>query len=366
MKRIRLSLSVGIIVAIFALIIPKIASYGSVLSTVSRLTVLQLLTVLGAMLFSMVTFWWQMQAALPGLTLGQAALTNQTGTTISNIIPGGGVVAVGVVVKMFRSWGFSRSAISLQISTSGIWNCFLKLGLPIAALALLGMTGRATAAQVIPALIGLFILIGGILLFALALWKQQFARAIGHAFGVVLCSVRRVIHKPPVSTCGERAVGFRENTLTLVRKRWPALTASTIVSHIALFAVLLMCLRFVGVMPTQVTGVQVLAVFAFARLLSAAPITPGGVGVVELALIGGLYAAGHGHPGASPAVFKAQITAATLLFRTLTYGLQIPIGGFTYIVWRHNLRRRTAYAERPSVQRVLVGVSGRADRRESA
>jgi uncharacterized membrane protein YbhN (UPF0104 family) len=97
-----------------------------------------------------------------------------------------------------------------------------------------------------------------------------------------------------------------------------------------------MSLRFIGVMPSQVTGVQVLAVFAFARLLTAAPITPGGVGVVELALIGGLYAAGRHQPGASLPVFKAQIAAAVLLFRTLTYGLQIPLGGFTYVIWHRN------------------------------
>ena len=55
---------------------------------------------------------------------------------------------------------------------------------------------------------------------------------------------------------------------------------------------------------------------------------------VELALIGGLYAAGRHHADVPLSEFKAQITAATLLFRTLTYGIQIPIGGFTYIVWR--------------------------------
>jgi uncharacterized membrane protein YbhN (UPF0104 family) len=78
----------------------------------------------------------------------------------------------------------------------------------------------------------------------------------------------------------------------------------------------------------------VLAVFAFARLLSAAPITPGGVGVVELALIGGLYAAGRKHADVPLDVFKTQVTAAALLFRTLTYGVQIPLGGFTYMIWQ--------------------------------
>ena len=285
---------------------------------------------------SMVTCWWQMQAALPGLTLVQAAVTNQTGTTISNIVPGGGMISLGLVTRIFRSWGFSRSDIGLEISTSGIWNTFMKLGLPIAALALLSMTGRATASQVIPALVGLLILIGIVLVFALALWKKHFARGVGIALGSCSSGVRKLFKKPPVTTWGDRAVRFRKDTIRLIQKRWLALTASTILSHLALFTVLLMSLRFIGVMPSQVTGAQVLAVFAFARLLSAAPITPGGVGVVELALIGGLYAAGRHHAGASLPVFRAQIAAAVLLFRTLTYGLQIPLGGFTYIIWHRN------------------------------
>jgi uncharacterized membrane protein YbhN (UPF0104 family) len=28
------------------------------------------------------------------------------------------------------------------------------------------------------------------------------------------------------------------------------------------------------------------------------------------------------------------VVAAVLLFRVLTYGIQIPIGGFTYLIWR--------------------------------
>jgi uncharacterized membrane protein YbhN (UPF0104 family) len=129
---------------------------------------------------------------------------------------------------------------------------------------------------------------------------------------------------------------FRKDTIRLVEKRWLALTVTTILSHLILYVVLLLSIRFVGVHAAQVSWEQALAVFAFARLLSAAPITPGGVGVVELALIGGLYAAGRNHPGGSLHEFKAQITAATLLFRTLTYGIQIPLGGFTYIIWRRN------------------------------
>ncbi|HMC37337.1 MAG TPA: hypothetical protein VKK30_05680, partial [Actinomycetota bacterium] len=83
-RRIRIlqvALSVVVVVAIFALILPKIASYTSVWRTISSLTWLELLTVILAATFNLFTYWWQMMSAMPGLTLGQAAVNNQTTTT---------------------------------------------------------------------------------------------------------------------------------------------------------------------------------------------------------------------------------------------------------------------------------------------
>jgi putative heme transporter len=80
----------------------------------------------------------------------------------------------------------------------------------------------------------------------------------------------------------------------------------------------------------------VLGVFAFGRLLTAVPLTPGGLGVIELSYIGGLILAGRDHADVSPDVFRAQVAAAVLVFRLLTYGIQIPLGGFTYVIWRVN------------------------------
>ena len=61
--------------------------------------------------------------------------------------------------------------------------------------------------------------------------------------------------------------------------------------------------------------------------MTAIPFTPGGLGVVELALITGLSAAGGD---------RAEVAAAVLVFRALTYVLRIPIGLATYVFWRRN------------------------------
>jgi len=279
---------------------------------------------------------------LPGLTLGQAAVNNQTTTTISNILPGGGVIALGVTYAQLHSWGFTGSEIALLISTTGIWNSFMKLGLPVIALAILTITGQATTALLIPAVIGLAILAGSLVLFALMLWRKHFARAIGDGLGRAWSRIRVLLRKPAITDWGDRAVSFRKQTIKLVAKRWIPLTATTVVSHLALWFVLILALRHVGVAEHEISWAQILAVFAFARLLSAAPITPGGVGLVELALIGGLYAAGKNQTNVSLELFRAQIAAAVLLYRTLTYGLQIPLGGFTYMIWQRKKSWRKA------------------------
>jgi uncharacterized membrane protein YbhN (UPF0104 family) len=342
MRGIQIAISVIVVVGIFALVLPKIASYRSVWSTITDLTWLELLSLVLAATFNLFTYWWQMMSALPGLKLGQAAVNNQTTTTIANIIPGGGVVALGMTYAQLHSWGFTGSQIALMISTTGIWNSFMKLGLPVIALAILAITGQATTALLIPAVIGLAILAGSLVLFALMLWRKHFARAIGDALGRAWSRIRAVLRRPPVTDWGEGAVRFRKQTIKLVAKRWIPITATTVVSHLALWFVLVLALRHVGVADHEISWAQILAVFAFARLLSAAPITPGGVGLVELALIGGLYAAGKSHADVPLDLFRAQIAAAVLLYRTLTYGLQIPLGGFTYVIWRRKKSWRKA------------------------
>jgi uncharacterized membrane protein YbhN (UPF0104 family) len=349
------ALSVVVMVAIFGLILPRIASYADVWRTITDLTWIELNSLIAATIFNLFTYWWQMQAAMPGLTLGQAAVSNQTSTTVSNLLPGAGVVATGLMYGMFHSWGFTAAEVALLASTTGIWTMILKLGLPIVAVALLAITGQATTALLVPALIGLAFLVGSVVLFVMTLWKKSLARAIGDWLGGIWSRIRRVVRKPPVDTWGEGAVRFRKQTIKLVARRWPSLTITTVVSHLALWFVLLLSLRHVGVSAHEVSTIQVLAVFAFVRLISAIPITPGGVGVVELSLIGGLYAAGRSHADVPLDEFKIQVTAAALLFRTLTYGAQIPLGGLTYLIWLRKKSWRRPQPEPPQPSAVPAG-----------
>jgi putative heme transporter len=331
-RAVQIVVSVAIIVGIFAFAIPKFANYGDVWQAVKDMTWLEIASLIAVSMLNILTYWPLMMASMPGLTLSQAAVNNQSSTSIANTIPFGGFLANGVTYTMYRSWGFTNAQIGLTTVITGIWNTFVKLGMPILSLAALAITGRTNAALIVPTAIGIAVLLVAVALFAGMLWKKSLARAIGGGLGKVASFFRKPFRKPAVHW-GDAAARFRHQTIGLIAKRWPALTLSSLASHFALYLVLLLALRAVGVSEQEVNWAQVLGVFAFVRLISAFPITPGGLGLVELGYIGGLYVAGRDHADVPLDVFKAQVTAAVLVFRTLTFVFQVPLGALTYLIW---------------------------------
>jgi uncharacterized membrane protein YbhN (UPF0104 family) len=333
LRAIGIALSLGIIVGIFVGILPKIASYSAVWKTITDLTPLELGSLLAITVLNILTYWPQMVASMPGLTFWQAGVNNQSSTTIANTLPLGGALATGVSYTMYRSWGFTNSSIVLTTLITGIWNTFIKLAMPVIALVALVATGQTTAALLVPTIIGVAVLGAAVVLFGMILHSKPLARRAGAMLGKIASFFRKPFRKPPVDW-SEAAVRFRHQTIELVAKRWVALSLSTVVSHVCLYLVLLLSLRHVGVAEHEISWAQVLGVFAFIRLISALPITPGGVGLVELGYIGALYVAGRNRTNVPLDVFKTQVTAAVLLFRALTFGAQIPLGVFTYVIWR--------------------------------
>ena len=71
-------------------------------------------------------------------------MLNTASSAVSNVVPFGGAVGVGATYGMCRSWGFGVPKTTLGILVSGIWNVFLKLGLPVIALVLLVAEGEAS------------------------------------------------------------------------------------------------------------------------------------------------------------------------------------------------------------------------------
>jgi putative heme transporter len=180
--------------------------------------------------------------------------------------------------------------------------------------------------------------------FALLLRSEEAARRFGLLAGRVATRVLRLVRRPPVAGWELATVKFRARTLGLVEHRWVAITVTSLVSHLSLYLVLLMALRDVGVSDAEVGWAEVLAVFAFARLATAIPLTPGGLGFVEGVLTIGLVAAGGD---------RDEVAAAVVVYRALTWALPILVGVGCYVWWRRQSwpasqdALRAAQARRP-------------------
>ena len=326
-KVLQVAVSVVLVVGIFWYVLQQFADLSEVWDAMRTLTEREMAALVVAAVWNLVTYWVLTVIATPGLTYPQAAVLVQSTTAVSNSLPAGGALGVGLTYSVLSSWGFSKSRSTLSVLVTGIWNNFVKLGMPIVALAVLAVQGEPGGGRMVAALGGLVGLVGAVVVFALILRSEDYARRAGLVGERLMSTLRRVVRKGPVHGWDHAFVTFRSRVVGLVRHRWVALTVSTLVGHVSLYAVLLVALRSMGVSEDEVGWAQVLAAFAFARLLTAIPLTPGGVGIVELALITALTDAG----GAD-----AEVVAAVLIYRLLTYVAPIVLGGLTYVYWRRN------------------------------
>ena len=322
--------SLGVVVAVFGFLLPSVAGYGEVLDSIAEMTAIEVLSLVLVGLFNLATYQPGLMAALPGLSFGRALQVSQASTAVANTVPAGAAFGVGLSATMYRSWGFKRRPITLALLLSGIWNIFAKLGLPVIAVLLLVLAGDSSAGLVAASVIGVVALVGALLTFAAILRSEPAAHRIGEWGSNRVNWLRARIGKGPIGGFGHTLVKFRRETIDVVSSRWVPLTLATILSQLALVAVLLLSLRNVGVSQDEVSWQQVFATFTFVRLISALPITPGGVGVVELGMTAGLVAAGGN---------EADVVAGVLVYRAITYLPPIPIGAVCYLLWRRNLAR---------------------------
>ena len=347
--------SVALPAAIFGFAVPHFASYRSAWASMHAMTWAQGLLIAAVALASMVSTWIMICSVLPSIRLREAAVVNLGSNAVANTLPAGGALAMGVSWAMLSSWGVSTAEYVLYTLVSGIWNVFARLGLPVLALLVLVTAARPGAGLVAAAAVGLALLAVMIVGLSLLMRSESFAVRAGRALQPAVAISCRVVRRPMSFDIPGSLLGFRDRASALIAARGWQITAATAASNLTLWLVLLACLRGLGLSQAQVPWQTSLAAFAFVRLLTVLPVTPGGLGITELGLIGTLVAA-TGHRA------SAQVTAAVLLYRAVTYLPPIPLGAIACLTWRHApalIRSSPQNAGRqrgPAMQRDTVGV----------
>jgi uncharacterized membrane protein YbhN (UPF0104 family) len=347
--------SAALVAATFGFALPHFASYHSVWASMQAMTWPHVLLVAVAAVASMASYWFMICAVLPSIRLRQAAVVNLGSNAVANTLPAGGALAMGVSWAMLSSWGISTADYLLYTLVSGIWSVFVRLGLPVLALVVLVTVSRPGAGLIIAAAVGLASLAAMAAGLGLLLRSEPFAVRAGHVLQRGLSIACRLVRRPPPCDVPGSLLGFRDRAFGLFAARGWRMAAAAAASQLALWLVLLACLRGTGLSQAQLPWQTSLAAFAFVGLLTALPLTPGGVGITELGLVGAL-AAGAGHSSG------AQVTAAVLLYRAVTYLPPIPLGAAACLLWRH---APALICARPPLSRTSRPIAGPASLRRN-
>jgi uncharacterized protein (TIRG00374 family) len=322
-----------VLAVVFVGIFPKVADYSEAWSSIQQMPTVYVVALVVATVVNLAVYVWPLQAALPGLGYGPGFVVRQTSFAISNAVPAGGAVGLGVQYGMLDSYGFGAGPAASAIAIVSVFNVFATLFMPVLGVVALLASGVVEDTYVLMAAIGILAVGVAVVAFTVVLRSEHGARTVGRwAERLVNPVTRRLAHGRSLDLTG-KILDFRSSIVDVMQTRWVQVTLSTLLLQFTSWAILVLALRGLeaGSGNVMVTWTEALAAFSFARVASFIPITPGGLGTVDAALAALLT--GYG-------ATSSQALAADLVWRAATYVPQVLLGSLTFLWWRVTAARR--------------------------
>ncbi len=270
----------------------------------------------------------------PGLAHTFGIIATSLG--ISNVLPAGAAAGGVIAFRMFERAGVGKARAAAAMAATSVGSTAVLNVLLAVAFAALAALDRGNAGLIgaAPSLL----LVGGAALAGQALLRRSPA---------LWNTARRVERRLPalrrrglvrgLDAAADALAGWAAQPRLLLEGLWWA-TVNWLVDVLALW----LTLRMVGV---QAAPLAVLAAFALANLAALVPITPGGIGMVELTLTATLV--GMGAPAGPTAIGVAA-------YRVFNYWLPIPGSLLAFAATRLYERHR---AGRPTTAPAPIGTS---------
>ncbi len=315
-------LTLAVLVFVFVGVFPKFANYSDAWAAIKEMSVGSLLALLAVTVLNVGVYVLPYQASLPGISYGHAFVVRQTSFMISNVVPAGGAFGLGVQYAMLSGYGYGPAPTSTAIAATTLWNLLVTLALPVVGVLLLVFEGQVQPHEVVGAVVGLVAVVAMVLVLVLVLRSEGAARRIGGWGDALLRRFRRSA-EPDAATKG--ILHFRDTTKDVVFHRWRLLTVTSVAQQLCQFLILAVGFYAIAGKSSGVNPAEVFAAFALARLAGFIPITPGGLGTVDAALVALLHQFGAD---------KDVALAADLVWRAASFFPQVFIGVATFLVWR--------------------------------
>ncbi|KQU69215.1 lysylphosphatidylglycerol synthase transmembrane domain-containing protein [Phycicoccus sp. Root101] len=315
------ALGLGLAAVLLVWGLPRVAhvTWPEIWKVLSGVPVSTALLLLVGVVIGLYCYTFTLTGSLHGLRHWQALIVNVAGSSVGNLLPGGGAAGLAATYTICRSWGFSRRDISTSAIVTGVWNVLARIALPLIAIAALlagadsdvprALKDAAVAGAVSGALIlGTFVAI---------LVSERAAVGIGQGFDKVL---GRLFRRRNMSVKA-LVIDLRARINDIVRTGWLSMSLGLVGFFGVYYLLFLVCMHTTGV---DLFYGQLFAAYALGRLLTAVGVTPGGLGVTEAATSAALIAW-----GADP----AQAVAGAVLFSVYTHLMEIPLGALGWLAW---------------------------------
>jgi uncharacterized protein (TIRG00374 family) len=307
-------------------------TWGEVWNHVEAVSAWEALGFLGLVLVGLGCYTFTFTGSLPGLSHWRAFIVNICGSSVSNLLPGGGAVGLAATYTILRSWGFKNRDVSTSAIVTGVWNTLARIALPIVAIVMLwfgndGLPTSLTSAALAATVSGLALL--GVFVAILA--SEKAAQTIGKGLDRLLAPLFR--RRRRTMSIDALVHDMRSRINEVVRGGWLQMTLGMIGFFGFYYVLFVLIMHSVGVfLPLGI----LFAAFAIGGLLSAVGVTPGGVGVTESATAIALV--GWGADGTPAAT-------GVILFSIFTHHMEVPLGALGWLVWSMSPRAKGATGE---------------------
>lgn len=319
-RALQVTIGLGLAVVMLGWGLPHFAktSWSEVFAVLGTVPMWKAALFLGLVVAGLYCYTFVMMGAMPGLSHLRALILNTCGSSVSNLLPGGGAVGLAATYTIAKSWGFSAASVTTMAVVTGVWNVLTRAALPV--IAILGLAWGATD---LPATMReaawAAVVTGAIVLvvFALAIATDRGAQIVGSTIDRAIRLVRRG-HGDRVERASR---DLRARTADTVRTGWLSMTLGMVGFFGLYYVLFVLCLKTTGI---ELPFGQLFAAYAIGRLLTAVGVTPGGLGVTETGTAAALVAW-----GADP----AAATAGVVLFSIFTHLMEIPLGALGWLAW---------------------------------
>ncbi|HEY7594134.1 MAG TPA: lysylphosphatidylglycerol synthase transmembrane domain-containing protein [Actinophytocola sp.] len=245
-------------------------------------------------------------------------------SAIAISLPAGSAISAAYAFKQFRTGGASRRTAATVMVLSGI--------LSLVALALLYATGAlATVAvrlgdawRAHPALtqVSAVVTLGLLIFVGLLAWQSSWQIHPAHPRPHASPLARIESRWPRAATALRPVIEAVANSRAVPGRHWGLALAAAIANWLTDLICLYASARAFS-LPVDIATLA--AVYLTVQIVRQIPLTPGGIGVIEISLLAGLVSAGAG---------EAAAAATVLVYRLLSCWLIIPVGMLAWLLLR--------------------------------